>query len=269
MSLCISVVTPEGIVVAGESRQTVVVAGVNRIASDSAIKVVQLTDTVLGATAGWAFLQPPGATVAKNISSLVEDFRPTITAGSGVQAIATQLWTYFNTIYQQHIAQIPASTVPAGQSALNFIVAGYDPGSRIGTLFGLDVPGAAAPTTPGRNSNDPGPWWIGQIDVVARIMNGYDPRIVTLPILQPAQQAGTAQTDLRPLSYIVHWNTMTVQDAIDFAVGMIQVTTTIQKFTAGVVMQPGDVAGVGGPIDIAVVQPGTNVSWIKRKALHA
>jgi len=61
---------------------------------------------------------------------------------------------------------------------------------------------------------------------------------------------------------------MTIQDAIDFAVGMIQVTTTIQKFTAGIAMQLGDVAGVGGPIDVAVVRPQSIVSWISRKELH-
>jgi hypothetical protein len=268
MSLCISVVTPEGIVVAGESRQTQVVAGVNRIGSDSAIKVFDLTNTVLAATAGWAFLQPQGAAMMRNISSLIEDFKPTIPAGSGVQAIATQLWTYFNTIYQQHIVQMPDSVVQAGQIALNFIVAGYDPGSRTGMLFAIDIPTPAAPTMPGRTTNNPGPWWIGQIDVVARIVNGYDPRILTLPVLQAANQAGTATTQLAGLSYAVYWNTMTIQDAIDFAVGMIQITTTIQKFTAGIAMQPGNVAGVGGPIDVAMVRPGSNVSWINRKELH-
>jgi hypothetical protein len=104
-----------------------------------------------------------------------------------------------------------------------------------------------------RATNNPGPWWIGQIDVVARIMNGYDFRALTLPVLQ------AAKPELDRLNYIVQWNTMTVQDAIDFAVGMIQITTTIQKFTAGVVMQPGGVAGVGGPIDVAVVRPGESV----------
>jgi hypothetical protein len=268
MSLCISVVTPEGIVMAGESRQTQVIAGVNRIASDSAIKVFDLTDTVLAATAGWAFLQPQGATMMRNISSLIEDFKPTIPGGSGVLAIATQLWTHFNTIYQEHIVQIPNSALPAGQIALNFIVAGYDHPSRVGTLFSFDIPTPAAPTMPGRTSDNPGPWWIGQADVVARIMNGFDPRIVTLPVLQGAHQAGTATTQLAGLSYIVHWNALTIQDAIDFAVGMIQITTTIQKFTAGVAMQPGNVAGVGGPIDVAVVRPASNVSWINRKQLH-
>jgi len=77
---------------AGESRQTQVVGVVNRIGSDSAIKVFELTDTVLAVTAGWAFLQPHGSTMMRNISSLIEDFKPTIAASSGVQAIATLLW---------------------------------------------------------------------------------------------------------------------------------------------------------------------------------
>ena len=197
MSLCIAVVTPEGIVVAGESRQTQVVGGVNRIGSDSAIKVFELADTMLAATAGWAFLQPQGATM-RNVASVMEDFKATITDGSLVQTVSTGLSTYFNTVYQEHTAQNPNSAVQAGQVALNFIVAGYDAGSRTGMLFGIDVPGAA-PTTPGRTSDNPGPWWIGQIDVIARIMNGYDPRLLALPPLQAVTQAGTAIQQLAGL----------------------------------------------------------------------
>ena len=269
MSLCISVVTAEGIVVAGESRQTQIIGGVNRVGSDSAIKVFELTDTVLAATAGWAFLQPQGAAMARNISSLVEDFKPTIAPGSSVQQIATDLWNHFNGIYQQHTAQIAGSAVPAGQSALNFVVAGYDPGSRTGLLYGIDIPSDAFPGAAGRTSNDPGPWWIGQVDVVARIMNGFDPNIGALTILQAAQQAGTLATQLSGLNYVVSWSTMTVQDGIDFATAMIQVTSTIQKFTAGIGMKPGGIAGVGGPIDLAVVRPGkARVEWVNQKRLH-
>jgi len=65
MGLCISVVTPEGIVVAGESRQTQIIAGVNRIASDSAIKVFELTNNVLAATAGWACPRVPARNVVE------------------------------------------------------------------------------------------------------------------------------------------------------------------------------------------------------------
>lgn len=269
MSLCIGVVTPEGIVVAGESRQTQVIGGVNRVGSDSAVKVFDLSDTVLAATAGWAFLQPQSATMSKNIASLIEEFKPTIPAGSNVQTITALLHTHFNNLYQQHVAQNPTSAVGAGQVALNFIVAGYNSGSTDGELFSIDIPSAAAPTAASRSTNQSGPWWIGQTDVVARVINGYDPRTFNLAFVQTANTPNeTATTELAGLQYAVFYNTMTIQDAIDFAVGMIQVTIIIQRFTAGIATQPGAVAGVGGPIDVAVIQPGKKVEWIARKTLH-
>jgi hypothetical protein len=209
-----------------------------------------------------------GVTLWRNIASIVEDFKPSIPPNSTVQAVTSQLWTHFNELYQQHIAQNPAAAVQSGQAALNFVVAGYDPGSRVASLFSFDIPSQTAPTSPSRTSNNPGPWWIGQADVIARIVNGYDPRMLTLPPVQAAHQAGTAITQLSGLSYIIPWNTVTLQDAIDFAVSMIQMTATIQKFTAGTVLHPGSVAGVGGPIDVAVVEPGATVDWIRRKELH-
>ena len=269
MSLCISVVTPEGIVVAGESRQTQIISGVNRIGSDSATKVFDLTSTVLAATTGWAFLQPQGAILQKNIASLVEDFKPTIPAGSSVQAIVSLLWSYFNATYQQHVSQLPATAVPVGQVALNFIVAGYDFGSRTGTLYHVDIPSAVAPTAASRSTNQPGPWWIGQTDVIARVLKGFDSRVFNLPFMQSANRVGDATKELNGLEYSIFFNTMTMQDAIDFAVGMVQITIIIQRFTAGIATQLGAVAGVGGPIDVAVVQPGKSIRWVSRKELHA
>jgi hypothetical protein len=270
MSLCISVVTPEGIVVAGESRQTQVIGGVNRVGSDSATKVFSVSDSVLAACAGWAFLQPQGSTVAKNISSLIEDFKPSIPTGAATQDIAVLLWEHFNTLYREHVAQFPTQAVATGDIAINFIVAGYDPGTSQGTLFHVNIPSTVAPGAPSRSTNlAPGPWWIGQTDVVARIINGYDPRVMNFPFVQAANQNNAALILLNGMSYAVFYGTMTIQDAIDFAVAMIQVTIIIQRFTAGINTQPGAVAGVGGPIDIAVVQPGKEIKWISKKELHA
>src|SRR5206468_12802003 len=44
---------------------------------------------------------------------------------------------------------------------------------RVGKLFSIEIPSPIAPTAPVRTSETPGPWWIGQSDVVARIVNGY------------------------------------------------------------------------------------------------
>jgi hypothetical protein len=269
MSLCISVVTPEGIVLAGDSRQTAVTGGISRIATDTGVKVFRLTRTVLAATAGWAFLRPKGEVLPRNISSFIDDFRVTIPADASVQEVSDRLWAYFKGIYEQHIAEVPKEAQLQGGVALNFLVTGYDPGTRVGKLFGMDIPSSTAPTNPSRTSTQPGPWWIGQVDVVARLMNGYDPLLITIPPVQAAHQAGTALQQLSALYYVVSWSAMTVQDAIDFAVGLIQITTTIQKFTAGTVLKPGGVPGVGGPIDVAVILPGGTVEWLSRKQLHS
>ncbi|HEY2150290.1 MAG TPA: hypothetical protein VGH34_05750 [Vicinamibacterales bacterium] len=70
------------------------------------------------------------------------------------------------------------------------------------------------------------------------------------------------------LDYVVNWSAMTLQDAVDFAVAIIQVTITVQGFTAGIVSQMGAAATVGGPIDVAVVRPGGTVEWVRRKTLR-
>lgn len=264
MSLGICVATPEGIVIAGESRQTYRGRAGARIGSDSATKVFELTRNVFAVTVGWAFLRPQGATSLRNIASLVEEFKATIRQDSNVQQVADALFTYFHTIYQWHIAQGHDQPVPVGQAALQFLIGGYDPQARVGTIFQCGIPGGVSPL---RDTNNPGTNWIGQIDVVSRIISGWDPRILNIA---PFQQTGQAvRQQLAGLEYVINWHTMTLQDAVDFARSMIQITIAIQRFTDGIIMNPGDVPGVGGPIDIALVKPGDGVTWILRKELHA
>ncbi len=150
-------------------------------------------------------------------------------------------------------------------TAIQFIVAGFDLGSRVGELFECNVPGPT-PTAASLTSNNAGVWWIGQSDVAARVYNGFDGRIINLPFVQPVHQA---VPQLHQLTYVVRFHTMTLQDAIDFVTAMIQITITIQRFADGIQMDPGGVPGVGGPIDVAVIQPGGPVRWIARKGLHA
>jgi hypothetical protein len=82
MSLCISIVTAEGVVVAGDSRTTQTLGGITRISSDATVKVFELTPSVLAATAGWGFVKGHNTPNMRNIASLVEDFKATIPDGS-------------------------------------------------------------------------------------------------------------------------------------------------------------------------------------------
>ena len=265
MSLCISVLIPDGIVMAGESRTTHVVGGVNRVGSDSANKIFELNQHVLAATAGAAFLKPQNSVVPKSIASLIEEFKASVPVEAGPKEVARLLWSHFNEVHQQHIAQSPSEV----GTTLHFIVAGYGPDSSEGNLFPVDIPSEVAPEISSRSTNSaPGPWWIGQTDVVARIINGYDPRALQLPFVQAANQEGNAAVLLSSLSYLVNYSLMSLQDAVDFSVAMIQITTSIQRFTAGIMTQPGNISGVGGPIDIAVVKPNGKITWVARKELH-
>jgi hypothetical protein len=269
MSLCITVVTAEGVAVAGESRQTQVIGGVNRVGSDNGVKVFELTPTVLAVTAGWAFLKAQGTPSVRSIASLVEDFKPTIPVGSTVLETAVLMWTHLNTLYQEHIATYPAAALAPEVIALSFTVSGYNVDSRIAEMYPFTIPSAAQPQTPDRTSDNPGAWWIGTWDVVSRIVNGYDYRALDLPFVRAANQNNnTGTTELGGLVYMIGWSAMTLQDAIDFAVGMIQITITVQRFTAGTLNQMGGTLNVGGPIDVAVVQPGRTVHWVQRKELH-
>jgi len=268
MTLAIGLVNPEGVVMAADSRQTYTRAGVVRIGSDSAVKVFELTDTIVAATAGYGFLRPQNEPMSRNIASLIEDFKLIIAAGSGVLAVATALHAHFTNIYNQHTLHFPNEAVAPGSIAVRFIVAGYDPGSRLGVLYEVNAPGTAPQNPVWNSATNSGPSWIGQDDVAGRIFNGFDGRMLSLPLLQAANQAGTALPALGQLLYIVNWHTMTLQDAIDFVTGMIQITATIQRFADGIVMQPGGVPGVGGPIDVVVIRPGGKVEWIARKALQ-
>src|SRR6266481_5215229 len=117
MSIGICVAISEGIVIAGESRQTYRGQIGARLASDNATKVFALTPNVLSVTAGWAFLRPQGANTHRNIASLIEEFKATIQPGTNVQTIANDLFTFFHTTYQWHTAQGFDQPVAPGQVA--------------------------------------------------------------------------------------------------------------------------------------------------------
>ena len=60
---------------------------------------------------------------------------------------------------------------------------------------------------------------------------------------------------------------MTLQDAVDFCVLIIQTTSALQRFSDGIRVDPGAMPGVGGPVDVVVIMPDKGFVWIKKKNL--
>jgi hypothetical protein len=112
--------------------------------------------------------------------------------------------------------------------------------------------------------------WLGQTDVISRLILGFDTRIGDLPVMQSISTRyppDELRCQLGQLEYSIQWGTMTIQDAIDFCVLGIEITTAIQRFSDGIMGDPGDIPGVGGHIDIAAITPQEGFKWISKKEL--
>lgn len=307
MSLGINTTTPEGIVLAADSRQSYRnQKGMGRIGSDSASKVFKIGDKMGVIVAGLAFLPENG--VLKNISRFIEEFKKSVEGEKNtVLQTAQKLKEFFEEKYQykNQLKTLPAQikadlerqgckiieikvekdhvkfkfTDPqglqkegvAGVEQLQFIVAGYneDGSHQVSMVY---VPGnIESKRDSTKKGQEYGASWIGQIDVVSRIVLGFDGRIGNLPVLQKASSeigAQEVQKQLRSLEYVIQWGTMTLQDGIDFSTLAIGTTTAIQRFSDGIAGDPGDIPGVGGPVDVAVITPEKGFVWIAKKNLR-
>jgi hypothetical protein len=158
----------------------------------------------------------------------------------------------------------------ASIETMSVMVAGFN---RDGShqVYVCQIPGEISKK---RDSKDKGKEygasWVGQSDVVSRIILGFDWRINNFKFMQEANKDyGTKEIakQLRGLQYAIQWGIMTLQDAIDFCTLMIRTTSAMQRFSDGIMANPGDMPGVGGPVDVAVITADNGFQWIYKKQL--
>jgi len=308
MSLVINTTTPEGIVLAADSRQSFRNRkGMARIGSDNASKLFQLNKRVGVAITGLAFLSENGE--LKSINKFIEQFkRETDLDKLDVKEIAEKLHYLFNKKYnwqeqldvlqkkikndlqqqgceiieikkEQYLVKFRFKDAQGvindgfgSIDSINFLVAGYNKDSSY-EVYVSYVPGKIDKKRDSKEKNkEYGASWVGQADVVSRIVLGWDGRIGNIKFVNEAiQKYGQEEINnqLRNLEYVIQWGTMSLQDAIDFCVLMIQTTSAIQRFSDGIAADPGDMPGVGGAVDVAVITPDKGFVWINKKKLKA
>lgn len=308
MSLAVNTASPEGIVLATDSRQSYRnKKGMARIGSDNASKLFQLNKKIGVAVTGLAFLPEDG--VPKNISKFIAQFKKeTDVENLNVKEMAEKLHHLFDKKYnwQEQLEKLPEKIKSdlqqkgcevleikkerymvkfrfkdakgnikdgvGGVDMINLLIAGYNKdGSH--EVYVCYIPGEIQKK---RNSRERGKEyganWIGQTDVVTRIILGYDGRIRNIKFVnESVHKYGKEEINkqLRNLEYAIQWGTMTLQDAVDFCTLMIQTTSAIQRFSDGITADPGDMPGVGGPVDVAVITPAKGFIWINKKKLKA
>jgi len=306
MSLAINTATPEGIVLAADSRQSYRNRkGVSRIGSDAATKLFLINNRIGVAVTGLAFLQENG--ISKNISKFIEQFKREVEVENlSVKEVAEKLYYIFDKKlnWQEQLEKIPeqikanlknqgmeiieinkeqyrlkfkfkdkAGNIKdgaAGIEGLSIFVAGYNSdGSH--EVYNVHIPGEILKRRDSTQKGlEYGANWIGQTDVVSRIVKGWDPRILNAPFVNEAVRQKNQQEiekQLNGLEYAINWGAMTLQDAVDFTILVIQTTSAMQRFSDGIQADPGDMPGVGGPVDVLVITP-DGPKWIQKKELR-
>ena len=304
MTLVISTITSAGIVLTADSRQTYRnQAGAIRVGSDSAMKVFKLTKACGVAIAERAFLsennQPAkdvgffinrfakgeklDGLATKDIAERLNRSLGDIFVARELEALKPRIETEIRTLGGTAPKFLPAdgNLLPysyndkSGKTlqatgwieTIQMIVAGIDT-DDVGRAYCVRVPKGIINE---RDTRVCGAMWVGQTDVLARIVKGCAPEIGNLDFVKEAllkDNTGTAD-QLNKLEYIINWGTITLQDAIDFCVLLTRTTESIQRFSDGTTLNPGGIAGVGGEIDIAVITPENGFKWLKKKVLAA
>jgi 20S proteasome alpha/beta subunit len=307
MTLAINITAADGIVLAADSRQSYRNRkGMARIGSDNASKLFQLNKKIGVAVAGQAFLPEDG--VMKNISKFIEDFKREPDVGElDVKDATEKLNNLFDKKYnwREQLNQLPQKIKTdleqkgcevleikkemhvvkfrfkdpqgnlkdgaGGIDPLELLVAGYNKdGSH--EAYICYIPGNIQKKRDSKEKGkEYGSSWMGQTDVVNRIVLGFDGnRMGNIKfVVEASKKDGPEEIkkQLRNLEYVIQWGTMTLQDAVDFCVLMIQTTSAIQRFSDGIRADPGDMPGVGGHVDVAVITPDKGFVWINKKKL--
>ncbi|MGH7609695.1 MAG: hypothetical protein ACREOD_07170 [Candidatus Dormibacteria bacterium] len=268
MSLGVVFKAPDGVVLAADSRATLfkplppVPTGERLILAatfDNATKLLQFEkQSHLGAvTFGAAVI---GKVHARSAQSFLPQFEASLPEDPmTVEQFAKQLAAFYGEQWRDAGMPDPAP------EPMVFGVAGYDPGSLVGSIFEVSIPLAPAPR---RILADDayGAWWGGQRGYVDRLLNGFDQdglKVLLDYFNVPAakRDPGALNDHLKErLGAPVPWQFLSLQDCVSFSAFLIRTTIGMQSWTV-------DVRGVGGAVDVATITPTRGFKAVKVKEI--
>jgi hypothetical protein len=209
-----------------------------------------------------------------SISTLAKDLRARLANGSkdwkldpdnyAMTEVAKRFKKFF---YDEQYEPFAKAATAAGKQVdtlgLGLCVAGYSSGADQPEIFHFDMTpaGCAGPTE--ILDTEPGAQWWGQFEAITRLLNG-----VSLFMPEALKNLKLAKDDAKAIALTqdvvnqvrvgIVGPAMPIQDAIDLAEFLVQVTIGFVRFCPG---HP----TVGGPIEIAAVTKHEGFRWVQRK----
>lgn len=173
-----------------------------------------------------------------------------------VEETARQLGAFF-------LEQWNEAQMPPGADSMIFLVAGFDDGEAYGRVFEVAVPNAPEPIE--INPGEFGVTWGGQTYLVDRLVTGVAP--MALHHAKAALNLSDDQVQTledrwaAELQLAIPYQFLPLQDCVDLATFLIDMTANVMTWTAGV-------QGVGGDVDVATITRTDGFESVQQKRIH-
>lgn len=269
MTIAISLKINDGLVLAADSATTLVaqtplgMAAVN--VYNNANKIINLHKKLPIGVITWG----AGSIGNASISTLLKDLRAELTDAGGIDPFDLANYSMADVaqrvrrfIYDQryvgvfgHLPQKPP---------LGLIVAGYSSGATHAEEYQIDIGTDGVCQAPRllRPAQDSGVSWSGEPEPLTRLFTGFSglfPQVIQQHTSMSPDQVKALISALQPqLQAQLITSAMPLQDAIDLAVFMVEVTINWSRFGPGV-------PSVGGPIEVAAIGKHEGFRWVRRK----
>ncbi len=261
MSLAIVFKGPEGIVLAADSRVTLMAqmqgGPVFPATFDNTTKLLRVNgqDYVGIVTYGLGVI---GQQNPRTAHSYIPEFEASIGRKRlKVGEVAEKLGRFFKQRWEAEGMPKPEQWI--GQPDMVFLLGGYDEGEAYGRVYETAIP--SRPNPKEWHTSDFGPVWGGQQEFVGRLIHGYDPQLMsivqkTLGLSQ--EQADLLSKELSRIQVKIPYQFLPLQDCINLSTLLVRTTMEMQSFYVGL-------RGVGGDIDVAAITKTGGFQPIKEK----
>jgi len=273
MTIALSLKVNDGLVLATDSASTLVAqqpGGATAVVQvyNNANKVFNLRKGLPIGAITWG----AGAIGRASISTLLKDLRRRLTGEDpahadwyvdpktySVEDVANRVKQF---VYDDNYVAA-FGTWPA-KPTLGFIVAGYSAGVDIAEEWRIDIDAQGDCGVPSRVRplDECGLSWNGEPEAISRLVLGYSPALPAVLEKQlgvpPTQLPQAMQIISQRLQTQIVSDSMPIQDAIDLAYFLVDVTEKYSRYTPGA-------ATVGGPIEVAAITKHEGFKWVERK----
>lgn len=264
MTIAIGIKVHDGFVLAADSASTLTYPnGAVSSVYNNANKVFNLYKGLPIGGMCWG----TGSVGAASVTTLAKDFRKRImglSANHKEWKLNTEAYTIEDVVVQLRkflFEEVCANDPNNANITMGLLVAGYSANSDLPEAWEIMIQKGQCGDPVLKIPEPAGLHVGGQPEAILRLLGGISPN--AFPVLQqmgiPADQAGQIMDHLtRNLAIPLIAPPMPIQDAIDLAIFLADMTINFSRFSPGA-------PTVGGPIEVAAITKHEGYKWVRRK----